>query len=320
MKLVFMGSPDFAVASLLAVMESRHTIELVVAQPDKPADRGQKITPCSVAEFARENNLPLVQPDSLKNNPDVLEQLKRLAPDVIVVVAYGKLLPKDILNLPKKGCVNVHASLLPKYRGAAPINWAIMNGELTTGVTTMLMNEKMDEGDVLLQCETEIMPNDTAETLHDHLAVMGGELLVKTLDLLDKGELPGIPQDHSKATYTKKLTKEDGRIDWKRSAGGIYNRIRGLIPWPRAFTHLHVPSPSMKEGGGENILFIYDAAVIESDTKEAPGTIVSVDRGITVATGYGLLCLLEVQMSGKKRMPAVEFLKGHKLKVGDVFK
>jgi len=310
MKLIFMGSPEFAVASLLALMESRHKVELIVTQPDKPAGRGQKVTPCAMAKFAEEKGLLCEKPVTLKDNQQLIQKLKNLRPDVIVIVAYGKLIPKEILDIPQKGCVNVHASLLPKYRGAAPINRAIVNGDDSTGVTTMLLNENLDEGDILLQCETEIMPHDTAETLHDHLAVMGGELLVKTLDRLEKGDLKGLPQDHSKATYTKKLTKEEGLIDWKKSAAEIYNKIRGLIPWPRAYT---------KVGDQQETLFIYDAAVIESDTKEIPGTVVSVDKGIIVATGYGLLCLLEVQSPGKKRMVATEYLKGHKLKIGDKF-
>jgi methionyl-tRNA formyltransferase len=317
MNIVFMGSPEFAVASLNAILSSKHTVKLVVSQPDKPANRGQKITPCAVAEFASGHKLELARPQTLKNNSEILDRLKKNNPDVIVVVAYGKILPREILGLPKFGCVNLHASLLPKYRGAAPINWAIINGEGVSGVTTMFMNEKMDEGDILLQCQTDIMPHDTASDLHDHLAVIGAELLVKTLDMLEKGTLKGVPQEDKKATYGPKLKKEDGLIDWKRSAQGIYNRIRGLQPWPRAYTHF--PSPSGGEGEG-GILFIYDAAAVEVDNKkDKPGTIVSLDKGIIVTTGFGQLCILEVQQAGKKRMPAIEFIKGNKLKVGERF-
>jgi len=309
MKNVFMGSPEFAVATLAALLNSHHEIKLVITQPDKPANRGQKITPCPVAVFARENNIAVSQPQAVKNNLELFKQLEQLKPDVIVVTAYGKILPKEILNIPPNGCVNVHASLLPRYRGAAPINWTIINGEAKTGVTTMLMNERMDEGDILLQCETSIMPHDTAINLHDHLASLGGELLVSTLDQMEKGQLKSIPQDHSKATYTQKLKKEDGLIDWKGSAASIYNRIRGLQPWPNAFTRI---APS-------NILFIFDAAVIEEETKKAPGTIISLEGGIIVATGFGKLCILDVQAAGKRRMAAVEFLRGYKLKIGDRF-
>lgn len=309
MKLVFMGSPEFAVASLNAIADSNHDVLLVITQPDKPANRGQKMTPCPVAEFAAQKKLSILQPQTLKNNDDVANKIRTLRPDVIVVVAYGKILPKEILDIPTKGCINLHASLLPKYRGAAPINWAIINGDEKTGVTTMFMNEKMDEGDILLQCATEIIPHDTAEALHDHLAVLGAELLVKTLDKIEEGELKGIPQDHSKATYGRKLTKEDGLIDWKASAVGICNRVRGLLPWPRAYTRI----------SDSDILFIFDTAPIESDCKMMPGTVTSLDRGIIVTTGLGELCILEIQSAGKKRMPAVEFLKGRPLKIGDKF-
>lgn len=305
-----MGSPDFATASLNALIHSKkHEVKLVITQPDKPAGRGQKVTPCAVAEFASEHKLAIVKPEKVRNNPEFLNQLKKIEPDVIVVVAYGKILPKEILDLPKKGCVNVHSSLLPKYRGAAPINWAIINGEKMTGVSTMFMNEKMDEGDILLQVGTEITYEDTAETLHDHLAILGAELLLQTLDRIEKEGLKGIPQNHSEATYTQKLKKEDGLIDWSMTADQIYNRIRGLQPWPRAHAQL-----------GSETLTIFDSAPIDINSKEAPGTITSVDKGIMVATGNGQICILEVQMSGKKRMPAIDFLKGHSLKVGERFK
>ncbi len=311
MKIVFMGSPEFAVASLGALIHSGHEVSLVVTQPDKPAGRGQKVTPCAVAAFAREEGIPIVQPQSLKNNAELIDKLKALAPDVIVVVAYGKILPKELLQIPRLGCMNVHSSLLPKYRGAAPINWAIINGEKETGVTTMFINEKMDEGDILLQCATEIMDHDTAETLHDHLAAMGAELLIKTLDQVKHHELKGEPQNHALATYTPKLKKDDGLIDWQMSAVKIYDRIRGLQPWPRAFTHL----PDDKE----NLLTIFEAAPLDVPSKEAPGTVTSLEKGIFVATGDGQLCILELQLPGKKRMPAIEYLKGSKLKVGDRF-
>jgi methionyl-tRNA formyltransferase len=305
MRIVFMGSPDFAVASLGAILNSKHKVELVVTQPDKPANRGQALTPCAVAEYARANKLRLIQPVTLKDR-SAIDDIKRAAPDCVVVVAYGKLLPKALLDIPPKGCVNVHASLLPKYRGAAPINWAIIKGEAKTGVTTMFMSEKMDEGDILLQCSCEVMPHETAETLHDHLASVGAELIVKTLDRLEEGALKGVPQDHKAATFGRKLTKEDGLIDWKRSASGIYNYVRGLQPWPKAYTHI-----------GDAVLIVHDAAPMEADTKSPPGTVTSLDRGIIVQTGYGQICLLEVQLAGKKRQSAVDFIKGSRLKVGD---
>lgn len=318
MKIVFMGSSEFAVASLVALMESSHKVELVLAQPDKPAGRGQKLSSCPVAEFAKENNLALFQPAKLKNNAELLEQLEQLKPDVIIVVAYGKILPVEILNVPTKGCINVHASLLPKYRGAAPINWAIINGENKTGVTTMYINERMDEGDILLQCATEIQAHDTSITLHDHLAVMGADLLLKTLDRIKTGDLKGEPQNHAEATYAPILKKEDGLIGWNLSAQEIYNRIRGLLPWPKAYTFLPCGAQ----------LAIFDAAVIQEGDRllfseksslspSTSGTVVDIKQGITVATGNGLLFLIEVQLAGKKRLPAAEFVRGYKLKVGD---
>ncbi|MFH0798805.1 MAG: methionyl-tRNA formyltransferase, partial [Pseudomonadota bacterium] len=267
----------------------------------------QKVASCAVASAAKENDLPLIQPVALKKNLELFEQFKRLEPDVIVVVAYGKYLPNEILSMPKYGCINVHPSLLPKYRGAAPINWAIINGEKNTGVTTMYLNDGMDSGDTLLQVATEIMPHETAEELHNHLAVTGAELLIKTLDEVAKG-LKGVPQKHEEATFAPLLKKEDGLIDWSMSAEAIYNRIRGLQSWPKAYT--------MDEG---KLLSIFDAAVIEKDAGEQPGTIIDLKGGIIVATGSGQLCLLEVQLPGKRRMPAVDFVKGGKLKVGDRF-
>jgi methionyl-tRNA formyltransferase len=311
MKIAFMGSSEFAVASLNGLLHSGHEVLLIVTQPDKPAGRGQKITPCPLASFAQEQNLLLEKPDKLKGNTGFFDKLKTINPDAIVVVAYGKLLPPEILSLSKRGCVNVHSSLLPKYRGAAPINWAIMNGEKNTGVTTMFINERMDEGDILLQCSTEIMPDDTVETLHDHLAAIGVDLLIKTLDRIEKEDLKGVPQDHSKASYARILKKEDGLIDWSFSAATICNKIRGLQPWPKAYTH--IPSSA------EELLIIFDAAVVEVDTKNAPGVVTGLEGGIMVQTGFGRLCLLEVQLSGKKRMTASDFIKGNKLKVGDKF-
>ena len=307
MQIIFMGSPEFAVASLGALIHSHHKVELVVTQPDKKAGRGQNITPCPIAIFAAEHGLPVEKPATLKGNSELSEKLRHLAPDIVIVVAYGKILPPEFLKISKKGCVNVHASLLPMYRGASPINWAIINGDTKTGVTTMLINERMDEGDILLQCATEITPEDTAGTLSEHLSAIGADLLLKTLERIEKSGLKGIPQEHDKATYTQKLKKEDGLIDWSAGAREIYNRVRGLQPWPGAYT-----------SSGER-LAIFDTAVIDIDSAEKPGTIVSVEKGIIVATGKGQLCILEVQVAGKKRMMAVEFVKGAKLKAGDRF-
>lgn len=308
MNLIFMGSSNFAVASLSALLDSEHKILLTVAQPDKPAGRGFNMQPCPVSRFAKEKDLLLETPHSLKSNSEFLRKVSDLKPDAIIVVAYGKLLPKELLKLPKFGCINVHASLLPKYRGAAPINWAVINGETMTGVTTMFLNEKMDEGDILLQCSTEIQDSDTSETLYEHLAAMGAELLVRTLEQVEAGELKGLPQNHTEATYAPILNKEDGLIDWNMSARDIYNRVRGLLPWPKAYTFIN----------GKQ-LTIFDSALIDDKTSATPGTVTNVERGITVATGNGLSVLLDVQLEGKKRMPAVDFVRGSSLKAGDKF-
>ncbi len=304
MKLIFMGSGGFAVPCLKALIESSHEILDVVCQPDKPAGRGLKLTACPVALAAREEGLGLFQPASLKN-AEAYQHMAALNPDLIVVVAYGKILPKNILDLSPRGCVNVHASLLPKYRGAAPINWAIVNGETKTGVTTMFINEKMDEGDLLLSCEIPIDELDTAPQLEGRLEILGADLLLHTLKGVEAGTIPRTPQDGELATYAPIIKKIDGLIDWTKSAREIGRRVRGFLPWPVAFTSL--------DG---KMLKIYEAHVSDEKCDVAPGTVINAHKYLSVATGKGVLYILEAQLEGKKRMVSEALLCGHKINAG----
>lgn len=308
MKIVFMGSSAFAVPSLKFLLKTKHEITLVVCQPDKPSGRGLKIHSCPVALFAKEQDLKIFQPKSLRKQ-ETKQPIIDLKPDLIVVVAYGKILPTEILRAPRLGCVNVHASLLPKYRGAAPINWAIVNGEQTTGVTTMFINEEMDEGDILLQKETEIKSNEIASELSERLSSLGASLLIETIEGLEKDTVSPRPQDHAKATYAPLLKKENGLINWNQSAKEISNHIRGLQPWPIAFTHIQ-----------GKMMRIFKAQANQEETDKRPGTIISADENLVVATSMGTLYLLEVQLEGKKRMPVDAFLRGHQVISGEVLK
>lgn len=302
-----MGSAPFAVPCLEALAESRHKVIEVVAQPCKPAGRGMHMRECAVALFAHEAGLPLFQPKGVRK-PEVLDHFKKLAPDLIVVVAYGKLLPRELIDIPPMGCVNVHASLLPKYRGAAPINWAIAGGEQTTGVTTMFIGEELDAGDVLLSASTPIDPCETASMLHDRLADMGADVLMQTIEGLVEGTLKGVPQNDAQASFAPIMKKGDGHIDWTRSAAEIYDRIRAFTPWPGSFTLLH----------GKK-LRVHEAAPVECQHGKKPGTIILAQDGLSVACGKDALYILEIQVEGGKRMPTAHFLRGHKLKEGDAF-
>jgi methionyl-tRNA formyltransferase len=306
MNILFMGSAAFAVPSLTALIRSSHRIVEVVAQPDKPAGRGRKITACPVAAAARAAGLPLFQPASVKKS-EALEHFQSLAPDLIVIVAYGKILPKMLIELPSYGAINVHASLLPKYRGAAPINWAIANGERETGITTMFITEELDAGDVLLSRATPIGAEETAAELHDRLALLGAGLLIETLAGLLMGAIAPAPQDHAAATYAPLLTKEDGRIEWSMPARVIHDRVRAFTPWPGAF--------AMLEG---RTLRIHRARDAELHDGVGPGTVMEVAPRWLVSCGEGALELLEVQGEGGRRMSAADFLRGHKICEGTV--
>lgn len=305
--IVFMGTPDFAVPSLTALHHSRHNVIHVVTQPDRPSGRGRKILPPPVKSAAKRFGYPVIQPDKVKTDAFV-KTLTLWQPDMLVVAAYGHILPKAILEIPPVGCINVHGSILPKYRGAAPIHWAIINGEKETGITTMLMDVGMDTGDILLTAKEKIRPEDTAATLHDRLSVLGADLLIDTLNRLADGSLEATPQDHSQATVAPMLKKEDGRIDWTLAADAICNHIRGVTPWPGAFTFI-----------GDRRLKIYSAVPASPVSIAAPGTVVAgfADE-LRVAAGSGTLSILEVQGESGKRMPINEFLHGHPIAPGEV--
>jgi methionyl-tRNA formyltransferase len=303
-----MGTPRFALPSLQILIDRSEHIVAVVTQPDRPAGRGQHIAQPPIKELALKHHLPVLQPVKVRD-AQFVAQIKELSPDLIVVVAFGQILPRALLDIPPYGCVNVHASLLPFYRGAAPINWVLINGETETGVTIMLLDEGMDTGDMLRQEKLSIMPTDTVATLHDMLAQSGARLLGKALDELGSAGWTRIPQDHAKATYAPLLKKEDGLILWQKSAREILNQIRGMNPWPGCFTYFN----------GE-LLKVFAAEIGDQEAKGTPGSIVEIsESGITMATGTGALILKEILLEGKKRMPVEEFVKGKAVKCGDMF-
>ena len=306
MNIVFMGTPDFAAASLEALLKSNDTVVGVVTQPDRPKGRGQVLTPSPVKLLAQREKIPLLQPLKMKD-PEFLQMLAGWKPDLIAVAAFGRILPLVVLALPPLGCINVHGSLLPKYRGAGPIQWAIINGEQETGITTMLMDEGMDTGAVLLQEAIPILADDTASTLALRLAELGGQLLVETIARLKAGILVPKPQDSSQATMAPLLKKEDGIIDWSLSAVALANRIRGLAPWPGAYTV--VPE-------GERWT-IWRAQALPGPATKPPGAVIMVTgEAIHVATGEGVLALLELQPANGRRMAVAQYVAGHPIAVG----
>jgi methionyl-tRNA formyltransferase len=306
MRIVFMGTPEFSVPSLAALLASEHTVVGVVTQPDRPKGRGQALAESPIKQLATRHKIPILQPLKMKD-PTFLETLASWKPDLIAVTAFGRILPKVVLDLPPKGCINVHASLLPKYRGAGPIQWALIRGERETGITTMLMDEGMDTGAILLQEKVSITPDDTAVTLSAKLAEVGGRLLVETLARLEKGMVTPQPQDSSRATMAPLLKKEDGLLDWTMPAPDLANRVRGLSPWPGAYTYL-----------GEDRWVIWKAeAVDRSTTAVPPGTIMDATKeGLLVATGIGALRILEFQPANSRRMSVAQYLAGHTLAPG----
>ncbi|MGN0355907.1 MAG: methionyl-tRNA formyltransferase [Muricoprocola sp.] len=307
MKVIFMGTPDFAVGTLKALIASEHEVAAVVTQPDKPKGRGKAMQYTPVKEVAVEAGIPVLQPVKVRD-PQVVEELRAYQADVIVVVAFGQIIPKSILEMPKYGCINVHASLLPEYRGAAPIQWAVMDGKEKTGVTTMQMDEGLDTGDMLLVEEVPLAEDETGGSLFDKLCQVGADLLLKTLEELPKNTL--VPQkqpEKSPTPYAAMLTKEMGKIDWDKTAAEIERLVRGLNPWPSAYTHINGKT-----------LKIWKASVKEGQAARAQnGEIVSVTKKeILVKTKEGLLSLDEVQLEGKKRMPADAFLRGYAVEKG----
>lgn len=305
LRIVFFGTPEFALPSLQALIGGRDPVIGVVCQPDKPAGRGQQMAAPPVKQAALRAGLQIFQPEKLRA-PETLETLASWAPDVIVVAAYGKILPKVVLDLPPLGCINVHASLLPRYRGAAPIQWAILRGEQRTGITIMRMNERMDAGDILLQEETEIGARETYGALQTRLAEIGAQALMKGIAGLHAGSLMPQPQREDEMTLAPMIRKEDGRIDWTQPAAHLERMVRAFNPWPSAFTTL----------SGKH-LKIHRARASAGRSTAAPGTVLAIQEGISVATGNGVLVLDEVQLEGRKRLAAAEFARGA-VKVGMV--
>jgi methionyl-tRNA formyltransferase len=308
MNIVFMGTPEFALPTLKALHHSSHSILAVITQPDKPKGRGQKLLISPIKQYALDSDLPILQPKTV-NDPEIIESLNQNRPDAIIVVAFGQILSETFLKIPKQFCINLHSSLLPKYRGAAPIHRAILNGDTKSGVTTMIMNKGMDTGDILLMQETPICETDTAQTLHDTLSEMGGALILETLKRLEENTLLPIQQDHSLATYAAKLKKEEGLIHWEEFATILSNQVRGLTPWPGTYTLLN-----------KKRLRILKVQIGEGSLDDTPGKVARVtDVGIEVGTGQGRLIITELQPEGKKSMSAKSFLAGYKVERGTLF-
>ncbi|MDD6220270.1 MAG: methionyl-tRNA formyltransferase [Clostridia bacterium] len=307
MRIVFMGTPDFAVPCLQALIDDRHDVCAVFTQPDKPKGRHGVLSAPPVKELALKYDIPVYQPDSLKND-EIKSYFASLGADLALVVAYGKILPEEFLNAPKYGCINMHASLLPKLRGAAPIQWSIINGEKRSGVTAMQMDKGLDTGDILLSESVEIRDDETAQELHDELSVLGAQVMRKTLLMLQRGELSPVRQDDSNSTYAPILAKELSAIDWQKSALQIHNQIRGLYPWPGASAVLNGKT-----------LKIHSAKLL-GKTEGEPGEVVFNDRRLCVACGDGnAVELLVIQAPGKKAMPVTDYLRGNPVVLGTIF-
>ena len=309
MVVLFFGTPRFAVPTLQHLLGSSHTVVGVVTQPDRPRGRGQKVTFAPVKALAVEHQIPVFQPDRLKP-PETAETLRAWNADVGVVAAYGRIIPEHLLAIPRLGMINVHASLLPKYRGAAPVHRAVMNGDAETGVTIMRVVKELDAGAMIAKVTRPISPDDTSDVVEDALSELGAKLLLTVLDEMAAGSAREEPQDDSQATYAPRLTKEEGLIDWSESATTIHNRVRGLYPWPHAYTYLH----------GKRLILLRTQVVLAG--REAPpyrpGTVVSVDtNAIRVATGQGEIALIELQPEGKRAMRVHDFVLGHQVAPGD---
>ncbi|GMU94777.1 methionyl-tRNA formyltransferase [Ignavibacterium album] len=297
MKIVFMGTPDFAIPSLKAVFNSKHQLLAVVTAPDKERGRGQKVTFTPVKQFAVEHNIPVYQPEKLKNNFTFIEQMKSLEPDLFVVVAF-RILPKEIFEIPKYGSFNLHASLLPKYRGAAPIQWALINGETETGLTTFKLAEKVDTGNIYHQIKVPILPEDNFGTLHDRLSELGADVVMRTIGMIESGDYKLLPQDDALASPAPKITKEICKIDWNKSADEIHNLVRGLSPYPAAFFIYK-----------DKVIKIYKTEVV-TGMKLQPFEFHQTKKELIVGCGKNAICILELQQEGRKRMSAEEFLRG----------
>lgn len=303
-----MGTPDFAVPSLKALLDHGENVVAVITQPDRPKGRGRKLTPPPVKELALAADIPVLQPTKIRTD-EFLDEIKSYNPDLIIVTAYGRILPGPLLDLPPLGTINVHGSLLPKYRGAAPVQWAVINGETETGITIMQMDEGLDTGDILLPVSLPIEANDTAGTVAIKMAELGGKLLIEALDLLKKDKLPPIKQDDSQATLAPPLSKQEGEIDWSKTASQISCLIRGLDPWPTAYTTIN-----------GKWLRLFSPTVISDIVDEEPGTLCRADaEGLLIATGKDYLLVKEVQIEGAKKMAVDAFLRGRPLQKGIKF-
>jgi methionyl-tRNA formyltransferase len=308
MNIVFMGTPEFALPTLKKIHNSSHSILSVITQPDRPKGRGQKQVDSTIKKFALENNLPLLQPATV-NTQEFIASLLENRPDYIIVVAFGQILSEALLKVPKQFCINLHSSLLPKYRGASPINRAILNGDTRSGVTSMIMDKGMDTGDILLVDETSIDQNDDAQSLHDKLSEQGGELILETLSRLQKNDLLPTPQNSELASYAPKLKKEESLIDWELNAKNIFNKIRGLSPWPGTHTLYN----------GKR-LAILKGEIVLGESSDRPGHVERItDTGIEVGTGKNRLKIIELKPEGKKAMPVKSFLSGYKINRDDIF-
>lgn len=333
MKIVFMGTPDFSVPTLQALIDSEHEVLAVVTQPDKPKGRGKEIQMSPVKECAMKHEIPVLQPVRARNE-DFVAQIRALDPDVCVVIAFGQILSKELLDIPKYGCVNIHASLLPKYRGAAPIQWAVINGDEESGITTMMMAEGMDTGDMLEKIVVRLEEKETGGSLFDRLSLLGGDLILSTLDKIEKGTIVRTPQDDTQATYVKKIPKTLGDIDWTMPAKQIERLIRGLNPWPSAYTHYNGKmlkiweAEVLDEEKKESDLTV-SGAVLESQLREQQGTsgdqvpagecgvVLAADAlGLKIQTGNGILKIKNLQLEGKKRMDTAAFLRGYAIEAG----
>lgn len=309
MKIAFMGTPEFAVTVLEGLLNTKHEVGLVATQPDKAKNRGKKIQYTPVKEKALEHNIKVLQPEKVRGNEEFLEELKDYRPDIIVVAAYGQILPKEVLELPKYGCVNVHASLLPRLRGAAPIQRAIIEGDEETGVTIMQMSEGLDTGDMLAKESIKIGTMNYS-MLHDALAEIGARLMVHTLDLIEEGKISPEPQDDSKSSYAEMVFKQEGKIDFTRQPEAVERLIRGFDPWPGAFCEYE-----------DMVMKLWKAQPLCENTGKEPGTIIEVSaRGIKIACGDGALLVSEIQIPGKKRVAVSEYLKGNQIKEGIILK
>ena len=305
MRVIFMGTPDFSVGTLEELIHAGHEVVLAVTQPDKPKGRGKEMQFTPVKEVALQHGIPVFQPKKIRD-AESIEKLREYPADVMVVVAFGQIVPKEILEMTPYGCINVHASLLPKYRGAAPIQWSLIDGESVTGVTTMQMDEGLDTGDMLLKTEIPISPKETGGSLHDKLAEAGAKLCVETLKALEEKTVTGEKQGETPTAYARMLDKKLGNIDWSKGAAEIERLIRGLNPWPSAYT--------MWEG---KVMKIWEAEIFEGQKENEPGTVVKVEKdGFFVQTGNGLLKITQLQIPGKKRMEADAFLRGYQIETG----